>query len=459
MTLNDFVAYLPDHSYICTPTGTVWNAAGVNAALPRVPVTCGGEPVLDKKTGEPRTVPAAMWLDHNRPVHHLTWAPGFPTLIKNKLLLEAQWVERKGVTTYNFYRASTLKHGDKTKAGPWLSFVKKLYPNDWEHVVLFFAQCLQQPATKINHGLVLGGKPGIGKDTLIEPIKRGVGAGNFREVSPSQMLGRFNNFVKTVVLRISELRVLGEFNRYQLYEHLKPYLAAPPDALRVDEKNTPEHDVLNCLAVVMTTNHLTDGMYLPPDDRRHYVAWSDLSHTDFVPGYFDKIWRWYDSGGYGHVAAYLAALDISEFDPKAPPRKTDAFWQIVDSNRAPEEGELADVIDALCNPDALTLEDVCGKANYTFASWLEDRKNRRTIPHRFEKCDYVRVRNDDTEDGLWRIDGVRQTVYARAGLSRRDQILAARQLADKRVLEKAQVRVQAAEKAARKGEGIKGVRL
>jgi hypothetical protein len=27
--------------------------------------------------------------------------------------------------------------------------------------------------------------------------------------------------------------------------------------------------------VIITTNHKTDGIYLEPDDRRHYVAWSD----------------------------------------------------------------------------------------------------------------------------------------------------------------------------------------
>jgi hypothetical protein len=31
------------------------------------------------------------------------------------------------------------------------------------------------------------------------------------------------------------------------------------------------------------------------------------------------------------VAAYLANLDLSAFDPKAPPPKTDAFWAIVDA--------------------------------------------------------------------------------------------------------------------------------
>ena len=49
-----------------------------------------------------------------------------------------------------------------------------------------------RPEEKINHALVLGGKQGIGKDTLLEPVKRAVGAWNWEEVSPQAMLKRFN---------------------------------------------------------------------------------------------------------------------------------------------------------------------------------------------------------------------------------------------------------------------------
>ena len=58
------------------------------------------------------------------------------------------------------------------------------------------------------------------------------------------------------------------------------------------------------------------------------------------------------------VAAYLASLDISAFDAKAPPPTTAAFWEIVDANRAPEDAELADALDAMGWPDATTLEKV-----------------------------------------------------------------------------------------------------
>ena len=48
--------------------------------------------------------------------------------------------------------------------------------------------------------------------------------------------------------------------------------------------------------------------------------------------------------------------------------------------------------------------------------WLQDRKNRKAINHRLEKCGYRAVTNEVARDGLWRIAGRRQVVYAKAEL-------------------------------------------
>jgi hypothetical protein len=74
---------------------------------------------------------------------------------------------------------------------------------------------------------------------------------------------------------------------------------------------------------VITTNH--GGLYLPADDRRHYVAWSELTKADFQDGYWQGIYDWYAQEGNRHAAAYLRELDVSGFDPKAPPPKTPAW--------------------------------------------------------------------------------------------------------------------------------------
>jgi Family of unknown function (DUF5906) len=425
---GDFVAYMPLHNYIFTPTREAWPAGSVNARVP--PVTLldeNGNPLLDDE-GEEIRISASAWLDKNKSVEQMTWAPGLPMEIRDRLVADGGWIERKNVTCFNLYRPPTIIPGNAADVMPWLDHVHKVYPDDAEHYVNWLSQRVQRPQEKINHALVFGGVPGIGKDTILEPVKRAVGPWNFSETSPQNMVGRFNGFLKSVILRISEARDLGDIDRYQFYEHMKTYSAAPPDVLRVDEKNLREHYVLNCTGVIITTNHKTDGLYLPPDDRRHYVGWSDLTADDFTEDYWVRLWSWYDRGGDHNVAAYLATRDISSFNPKAPPKKTPAFWAIVDANRAPEESELADILDRLDNPQAVTLEMITLEAQGSLKVWLDDRKNRRAMPHRFETCGYVPVRNEEAQSGLWVIDGTRQVVYTQAALSPRDQLAAAREL-------------------------------
>jgi Family of unknown function (DUF5906) len=362
ISLEDFYAYMPMHSYIFVPSREMWPGASVNARVPRIPLfDAAGNSILNKND-EQVFISASHWLDENRPVEQMTWCPGFPMLLKDRLVSHGGWIERKGVHCFNLYRPPLIKLGDPRQATPWLRHVRKVYPRDAKRIIRWLAHRVQKPQEKINHGLVLGGKPGIGKDTILEPVKYAVGSWNFIEISPAHLLGRFNGFVKSTILRISEARDLGDINRYSFYEHMKVYLASPPDVIHVDEKNIREYSVFNCCGVIITTNHKSDGIFLPPDDRRHYVAWSDLDMDDFEDGYWNEIWSWYATGGIAYVAAYLTELDIRAFDAKAPPPKTEAFWDIVNANRASEDAELADVLDKMNWPAATTLARVLARA-------------------------------------------------------------------------------------------------
>jgi len=348
-------------------------------------------------------------------------------IIRDRLVADGGWIERKGVATFNLYLAPTIEPGNAVEAGPWLDHARKIFGNDVEYALDWFAHRVQRPADKPSCALVLVGDQGIGKDTLLEPVKRTVGSWNFQEVSPQQIMGRFNSYVRSVILRVSEAHDLGEVNRYTFHDKMKTLIAAPPDVLRCDEKNLREHAVFNCAGVIYTTNYRTDCLYLTPDDRRHYVLSSPLKKENFDSSYFKTLWKWYDGGGDRHVAAFLAERDISKFDPKAPPPKTRAFWDIVDANRAPEDIELADAIDKIGSPRATTLDHIT-KASSDLWQYLQDRRNRRAIPHRMERAGYVSVRNNDAQDGLWKINGRRQVIYARAELSPAGQLAAARTL-------------------------------
>jgi hypothetical protein len=224
LDVKNFYAYMPMHNYIYAPTRETWPASSVNARIPPI----------EGADGKP--IAANLWIDKNQPVEQLSWIPGEPMLIRDRLISEGGWIEHWGSTVFNLYRAPTIKAGNPNHARAWIDHIEMIYPDDVEHIIRWLAHRVQRPAEKINHALVLGGPAGVGKDTLLEPVKRAIGPWNFVEVSPSHKLGRFNGYVKSVILRISEARDLGDVNRFAFYDHMKVYTAAPPDVLRCDEK-------------------------------------------------------------------------------------------------------------------------------------------------------------------------------------------------------------------------------
>jgi hypothetical protein len=424
---------------IFAPTGAIWPGSNVNKRLPKV--TAG-----EDADGKPLKMSPTAWLAKNRAVEQTTWAPGLPKIINDRLFTVGGFLPHEGARSFNLYIPPEPRPiiGDATMAGPWVDHVRKIYPDDAEHLFDCFAHRVQRPQDKINHALVLGGPEGMGKDTTLEPVKRAIGPWNFADVDPATVMGRFGGWKKCVILRVSEAHDQGEYDRFKFADHMKTIIAAPPDVLRVDEKNTPEYYVQNCCLVVYTTNHRTDALYVTENDRRHYFMWSPLKKEDFEEQYWKDLWHFYEEeNGYAHVRAFLEQRDISAFNAKAPPKRNDAFYAALATSKPTEEGEMSDVIDAMGKPPAFTIQMALNKATAlapkdahgkpdvnSFAFWLGDRRNRRKMPHRMEDCGYSPLRNKDVGDGTWRVDGKRQMIYVKSSLSPEDKQKAAKALED-----------------------------
>jgi hypothetical protein len=406
--LNDFYAHLPSHEYLYVPTRELWKAGSVNAVVPWVTPPRGGD-----------KIPASLYLDRYQAVQQMTWSPGEPMLIEDRLIADGGWVEYPGRRAFNTYRPpEPLEGGDATKAGPWVELVRKVYPTEADEIFDWFACRVQRPDVKINHALVLGGAPGIGKDSILKPLKGAVGSWNFLETTPKEVLERpFNMFLRSIILRISEARDLGEYNRFAFYDRTKIMIAEPPEVLRVEDKNVKAHYIRNLVGILLTSNHKLNGLYLAEDDRRHLVAWSDLQPTDFEAGYWKKWHTWHDREGCAHIVAWLQERDLSGFNPKAPPRKTPAFWLMVDTGRSPESANIADAIDELGNPGAFILAELSRHGDQELQELFEDKKRRTQIPYLIGSCGYSAFRNEGAKDGLWSINRKRVVVYVRDTLS------------------------------------------
>jgi hypothetical protein len=421
ISIADFLAYGPEHKYIYRVTREPWSGAAVRAWLPKV--------------GE---MPADVWLDRNphQRVQQATWAPGHPEIIYDFLIDDGGWVPAPGMKVYNFYRPPSIDLGE-AQCDPqrWIDLIVRLYGEDGAaHIMDCFACKLQRPDAKINHALVLGGAPGIGKDTLLEPLRQGVGPWNFKEAAPKTILQAFNPYLKSVVLRVNEAKDQGETNRYVFSNAMKEIIAAPPNTNVVNEKGIRQYSAPNIRLVVVTSNH-QDALYLSPDDRRHYVLWSEISREEIDTGnYFADLWAWLLNGGCEAVVKMLMARDVSQFKPGAPPVKTEAWHAMMLVGKPPEEGDLANIIEAMGSPDATTLEDVRSMAQtmrkgdaYLERSleWLLDPKQARVVGHRLRDIGYEAVANDGDKREQWKIGQRKFTIYARKELSPQQRVYAA----------------------------------
>lgn len=430
--LEDFAYYLPDRKALHLPTRALWNRSSIDDMI---------EPISKLET-------ACDWVVKNNPVHGMTWSPpehwksGEGAIIHGRLMTEDGWEYRDDHRCFNRYIKPRLNYrANIARAFRWVEHIKLLYPNDWEHIVNWCAHRVQRPGEKINHILVLGGAPGIGKDSIIEPLKFAVGASNFQDESAARICtSDFNGYLVGVVLRINEAHDFGDGNRRSFYEKMKLYGAAPPGSIRINQKNMPEYYIPNVVGIAITTNYKTDGMYIAREDRRHYIAWSDMTRlpkptagNPLCDDYFRSFHHWLThDGGNGDVAWCLRTHDLSNFDPKSPPLKTPAFYEIAGANASAEDAPIQDAIDRIGNPQAVTIRRIAAACDEATRLWLLDRRNSRAIAGRLERAGYVRVDNPARpSDGRWLLPSwtdehaERHFIYALKSLSEAERVKAA----------------------------------
>lgn len=394
-------------------------------------------------------VGAAAALTRTRCCMSTIWMPGAPRVITDMMVTagDATLLPRLGEKTFNLYIAPPtlpkIEEGvDLVEAvKPWLDLGKKIWSEeDLRHIITCLAFKLQHPEVKINHALMVGSTcQGIGKDSFLLPATMAAGTWNCKNATASEMMDpKFDAQLATVFLVINETHDLQD-RRFTYYRMSKVWKAAPPDTLRVADKNIRRHAVWNCVFIIEHTNELL-GMHLDGDDRRNYVAWSLTTRGDFgTPDQYEEYFRdyrtWRDKqGGAERIAQYLATLDVSSFDPGAPPPRTAAWHQIVAAGQDTEQhGELADVMDSLRWPRAVTLDQLTTAAAAIGANGLLavlNGVNKRAIPHRLLTVKYSQVTNPDAEDGQWKIEGKRKAVYAPDKLTGKARIAAATSLTD-----------------------------
>lgn len=233
--------------------------------------------------------------------------------------------------------------GDVT---PWINHCRHLVPDQvsLNHIFDVMAFKLQYPQRKINHAVLHKGTQGIGKDTMYHPFiwaVCGENATNRGLLDSDTMNSQFNYALESEILILNELREPDAKDRRALANKLKPVIAAPPEYLSINRKNLRPYDMVNrCLVIAFSNDPVP--ITLDSQDRRWFALSSNVPRM--TPEDSQKIWRWFDRGGVSACAAWLAARDVSAFNPAAAPPVTEFKLTLIEQGMSANESYLADMI-------------------------------------------------------------------------------------------------------------------
>jgi Family of unknown function (DUF5906) len=246
----DFVHVLEPNQYAYRPTRVLCSEKSVDKRVRSI------------KVGDDKYVKALDWIARNQAVEQMTWAPGEPEFVRDKYIAHGGWFAHKGGKVYNVYSGPvrTPRAGDVSL---YTGHLKRIFPTEWEENLDWMAFKVQHPGAKINHALLWIGRQGIGKDTLLAPLREAVGPVNFAEAAPKALLGNFNLYERSAILRVSEAKDLGEVSRYDLYDRTKSLIAAPPEAVVINPKYGKQYYIPNTTGVIITSNYELYGISCP----------------------------------------------------------------------------------------------------------------------------------------------------------------------------------------------------
>ena len=229
---------------------------------------------------------------------------------------------------------------------PWLDHCRHLVPDEvsLNHCFDVMAFKLQYPQRKINHAILHKGPQGIGKDTMYHPFiwaVCGENATNRGLLDSDTMNSQFNYALESEILILNELREPDAKDRRALANKLKPVIAAPPEYLSINRKNLRPYDMVNrCLVLAFSNDPVP--ITLDSQDRRWFALSSNVARM--TPEASQKLWKWFNAGGVSACAAWLAARDVSAFNPSAAPPVTEFKLTLIEQGMSANESYLVDLI-------------------------------------------------------------------------------------------------------------------
>lgn len=275
--------------------------------------------------------PHSLLIEHNytRKVDRSRYIPGD----------DGRFVSVSGEEVFNTWRHGGVAQQPGGDASIILEHLDYLFPQADEraHLLNCLASLVQRPSDKIKHVLLLIGRQGTGKSFFSALLERMVGRRNIKTANSDALAAEWTeNVLDCQVLFLEELMTQG---RKEVYNRMKTWVAddtalANQKGMKIREASTPR-------IIIGTSNHAIP-VSLESGDRRFFVLRSDVERRD--DAYYKRL---FDEGlqQAGGFIDYLSKVDISAFNPSAPPPMTQAKAAIIDDARPRVEQVLRDLLE------------------------------------------------------------------------------------------------------------------
>ncbi len=404
---EEFVYFGEGNNYIYRPTGHHWLARAVDAVCSKINVNG-------------KLIKASLYIQEHAMCTSMTSLPQMDgDVIKGVNYRDGEIFKSPGAAIYNTYRPATIELGDARLAGPFIDHCRRLFnkPGDCDQFFDYLAHRVQRPWEKPRFGLMLAGGQGIGKDSAVELCTPAIGVWNVANIEPNAFETNYNTYATAVLVRINEAANLHDMSKWAFNERTKVLIAGSPDIVTINPKYGQQYSVKMYCGVIITTNHLAGGIYIPQDDRRYDViecaTLEEMQLTDELVrrAYFSDLWDWALEGGTSHVAAFLNERNLSNFSPNNGQRKTAAHREVIGYGAQQDEW-LDDILDGMNYPEMIRLDWLVKAA---IGKGEKEGDIRRKINPALSRLQYMKYSNPGARDGRWKIHGIKITVFIKIG--------------------------------------------
>jgi Family of unknown function (DUF5906) len=296
--------------YIEFVTGSAHDAGGFNMAcadqLPRLVVERYGP---KPKKRPPSSIAAFMNAQPDKVcVDAIVYHPGKPRLFR----------DAAGRNVFNEWTPPIFARFPVSAADvkPWLDhllYVLKA-PNEVELFIRWCAFLVQYPDDKPNWAWLIMSLAGVGKDTMIEPMRVALGRDNVQPFDFTKLGGAHNYFVKCKLLIASEIAQHDNTREAKAnFDHFKVFTTRPPETLTVNPKRLPPYQIPNRCGVMLFSNEPNPVAFDRSDRRLHVLSCLDVPPRDAA--YYQGLHDWLtNQDGATLIANYLEHVTLSQAD-------------------------------------------------------------------------------------------------------------------------------------------------